>query len=61
MNTTMDTVIAMLNDAWQDLEHACNTTYDEGYSAVTWKLKQIQLSIESLEHELQEKEYGDDL
>ena len=57
---TMDIVIRQINDAWQDLEHAINTTYDEGYTAVVWKLKQIQLSIESLEHEINEKHYDDE-
>ena len=59
MNDTMDIVIRQLNDAWQDLEHAIGTTYDEGYSALVWKLKQIQIQIENLEVEIQQKEYDD--
>ena len=59
-NKTLDKVVNQLNLAWQSVENGIIEAYDEGYTPVVWKLKQIQLAIESLETEIQEKEYEDE-
>ena len=59
-NKTLEQVVHQLNLSWAAIEDGINAAYDDGYSAVVWKMKQIQLAIEGLETEIQEKEYDDD-
>ena len=59
-NETIDRVKSHLDHAWVALEDGINAAYDDGYSAMVWKLKQIQLQIDNLEAEINDKEFGDD-
>lgn len=59
-NKTLEQVVHQLNLSWAALEDGINAAYDDGYSAVVWKLKQLQLQIENLETEIQDKEYEDE-
>lgn len=60
MNETIVKVKSHLDIAWLELENSIVAAYDDGYSGLVWRLKQIQLQIDNLEVEIDEKEYGDD-
>lgn len=60
MNDTIVKVKTSLDIAWMELDKAITATYDDGYSGLTHRLKMIQLQIDNLEVEIDEKEYGDD-
>ena len=59
MNATMKKVVEHLDMGWMMIENGINEAYEEGYSSVVWKLKQIQLQIENLEGEIHDKIYED--
>lgn len=60
MNKTLEQVVHQLNLSWQAIEDAVNITYDDGYSALVWQLKSLQIQIENLETVIQEKEFEDE-
>lgn len=60
MNNTTDKIVHQLNLAWTAIEDGIIDAYDDGYSGLVWQLKQIQLEIESLQTNIEEKEYGDE-
>ena len=60
MNETIIKVKSHLDIAWLELENSIVAAYDDGYSGLVWRLKQIQLQIDNLEVEIDEKEYGDE-
>ena len=60
MNDTITKVKSSMDIAWMELDRAIVETYNDGYSSLTWKLKQIQLQLDNLEAEINDKEYGDD-
>lgn len=60
MNETIVKVKSHLDIAWLELENSIVAAYDDGYSGLVWRLKQIQLQIDNLEVEIDEKEYGDE-
>lgn len=59
-NETLEKVVLQLSLAWSHVDNATNYAYDDGYSSVVWKLKQVALAIENLETEIQDKEYDDE-
>ena len=60
MNDTIIKIKSCMDLAWMELDRAIIVSYDDGYSGLTWKLKQIQLQLDNLEAEINDKEFGDD-
>ena len=60
MNETIVKVKSHMDIAWLEIENSIVAAYDDGYSSLVWKLKQIQLQLDNLEAEINDKEYGDD-
>ena len=60
MNDTIVKVKASIDIAWMELDKAIAVTYDDGYSGLTHRLKMIQLQLDNLEVEIDEKIYGEE-
>lgn len=60
MNDTITKVKSSMDIAWMELDKAIVETYNDGYSGLTMRLKQIQLQLDNLEAEINDKEFEDE-